>query len=212
MSTESWPPLPSEDRERRPWVYLKLIHKALLINVGELKSVIERPSLDKAVRDQVFSPGDAQEEFFGELYTRLHNCAAIVGTLVDVGRPYVRKHRARHPDSTFGPEQERRVTKIGSSVSAQILKGLRNYLLHYNVPHMEITVTQTVSPAQTRSVLNLSSQSLLEWKKGSWESAARSYLGSVAWVDLGQMVDDYLALIEDYYSWLWSEVSSSGAS
>ena len=78
-------------------------------------------------------------------------------------------------------------------------------MVHNNVPDLEITVSRTLSPDQTRSTLHVDSEKLLSgWKK--WSSGGKSYLKSASVVDLGQLVDEYSRLAEDYYSWFWSEV------
>ncbi|ASN19917.1 hypothetical protein [Arthrobacter sp. YN] len=202
MSIDSWPAEPADDRDKRPWVYLRLIHEGLQIDATELRDVIQRPSNDANLRSVVFEPGPQQEEYFGELYVRLHNYVAVVATLIAVSRIYVRKNTG----AAFRALQQERVAALGESVPAQILQGLRNYVVHYNVPYMEMTVEQSVSPYQMSSILHISSKSLLDCR--GWKPAAERYLQEVPMVNLGRIVDDYTDLVNEYYSWFWAAVGN----
>jgi len=107
----------------------------------------------------------------------------------------------------FRDEHATRVAAIGENGAGQVLQGLRNYLLHNKVPYMEITVVWDITANTRRSILHISSKSLLEW--GDWKPAAIRYLEARPMVAFNDVIAEYAAVIDEYYSWLWSQVDSS---
>ncbi|MFK0002560.1 hypothetical protein [Paenarthrobacter sp. NPDC090522] len=166
-----------------------------------MKAVIVRPGQDHELAQKVFESSEEKERHFAELYIRLHNYVAAIASLVDLGNAYVKAAG----DSEFMAEQERRNKVVKDSNAGLVLRGLRNYMLHNNVPDLEITVARTLSPDQNRSTLHVDSEKLLlGW--ANWSSGAKKYLRSVTVVDLGELVDEYSQLAEDYYAWFWAQV------
>jgi len=121
---------------------------------------------------------------------------AALGSLIDVSRRVMSKEPA-----DLRVEYDRRVAAaVMQEPGAGLLKGLRNYLLHYG--HAPWRVDGRFGPNEAAVTITLVGEDLLMWD--GWKVATRALIQREGNVNLGPLVSDYRNTLRDLYAWLVS--------
>lgn len=176
-------------------------------NTNELIELHSRPANDIRFMLQLMGDGDAETiAFWAEFDQRLHNEMASAGSLVDHTRRLARHCETNFPD--FVAEYRKLNTHVAEMNEAVFLSGLRNYLLHVDVPPVVQTLNiSTVDGSQAQEhIIQLSAKRLLEWN--NWSSRARHYLESFPDRNgpaIGADVAAYANAMDELYKWLFEQ-------
>ena len=191
---------PGEIAHRR-WASLQVAHTALMANEAELLAVVRRAETDATYRSALMANKEFERDvYFHQLFRTLHNYLAMLVTLVDHSRVHMRSYAG----TDFAKEQKRRNGVVRESVSGTILRDFRNYMLHVAIPPMEFTVHWNRDhPDQETFVALFKTRELLKWS--NWSASSKRYLRSTDTINVGDLIDDYSQIIEDYYEWLYEQ-------
>ena len=126
------------------------------------------------------------------------NFLSSAKALVDHTRVHVRK---LYPSSPFLKEYKaqlaQRLTKRSVTCFVQ---GLRNYSLHYRIPLVTATFSwKRDHPPKNQLMLDISELA----RRHRWDAGSKKYMATLDEDHpLEQLVDDYMALVTDFYEWL----------
>lgn len=190
---------------KQRWDEMNRARNIFLRNGGELDGMIYAiqnvPTIQMAVlrKPQI---SNAREEFFGKLDQRLANFVSSQAMLVDHTRRILKHYEGR----PFYQEFLERNAVVRDLPSANFMRNLRNYLLHYgNAPLVTTYSFGSAAPKEGSNLkLSLDSAALLEWD--SWSAKAREYIeASGEGVDLRQAFDEMSAATVSLYDWIFSQ-------
>jgi len=176
----------------REWQAWSSVHAILLGNEAELLALVDRAELSE--------DGPSGDALFREILRLLHNYVAAVVTLVD----HTRNHMRQYEDTEVWEQYQSRLEVVRRRGVSPFMSKLRNYLLHYRVPPIGLTVHYDGQSKETTVTLFLERDKCLEWK--DWPTAARAYLAEQPeQISLRVVVREYAVLIEDLYRWLYEQ-------
>jgi len=173
-------------------------------NVIELHGLLEQASKPPAMyllTAMVYRP--ERDAFLKEVARRLYNFAASAMSHVEHTRRFVRENYGKTGGLRgYDEEVQRRFAKDGV---AQVVHGLRNYLVHRAIPVVSSRFTLKRGE-QGQHTVSLSCAELLNWRK--WNPAARAYLAARERVDLTAFVGEYRQKVEEFEKWLHAELAA----
>ncbi len=126
------------------------------------------------------------------------NFLSSAKALVDHTRVHVRK---LYPSSPFLREYKAQLTqRLAKRSVTCFVQGLRNYSLHYRIPLVTATFRfKRDQPLENQLMLDISE--LARWDR--WDATSKKYMATLDEDHpLEQLVDDYMALVTDFYEWL----------
>lgn len=145
---------------------------------------------------------EAGRQAHRELNRHVHNFVSSALTLVEHTRVFMRKHYAG-TDLIETYEKQVTVTFAQSPV-VQFVQGLRNYMLHRDLPNSSMFMKFTPKPGMTdgsgttETGVHYDTASLLDWD--GWKPVARTYLEQVgAHLDLHESAQEYLTLVNQFH-------------
>lgn len=175
-------------------------------NTTELVNFLKRPAEDPQLLMQIVTSGPTESaSFWEELDQRLHNQLAAAVSLVD----HTRRLTDYYADDA--PQLINEFTLRNQAVrelqQTAFLRDLRNYLLHYGVAPMVLTLEfkSTASPDTSHSI-KMHAARLREWNK--WNSPARAYLSEFEENDGPVVIREvvtYANAMQELYSWLFDQ-------
>lgn len=131
------------------------------------------------------------------------NFLSSANALVDHTRRHVEKLYASSPfREEYEAQKEQRFVK---TPLRRFVQELRNYSLHQRIPI--VTATLSLKPGQPpKNQLMLDISHLTRWD--GWGAASKKYMATLGEEHpLEQLVDDYMALVTDFYEWLGARES-----
>jgi hypothetical protein len=171
-----------EGNSRELWALLALMHRV----------EIALPLLDG---DQP----QALDGYLDDVERSLHNFLASATSLID--------HTRRHIQLAYSEESRVRIqysagveARFASWEIAEVVKGLRNYTLHRQLPVARSHLVW--SPDQgARAGVVLSRTALLEWD--GWKPQAREFLAQASSdeLSLDDIVREYSERVREFYDW-----------
>jgi len=138
-----------------------------------------------------------RDKFLRDLDSALQAFVGSTVALVDITRRAVKADI----DSDFGREFTRRNNVVRAVVGVAVIRGLRNYLLHYASAPIVTRASFTPDGPLTGSVV-LESATLLKYD--GWDSASKKYIKANAeGVQLSAILPEFQAAMNDLYRWLF---------
>lgn len=184
------------------WRSLNRVLQAYVTNADLLTSQIAAPESDTNLVIRFMHEaheGGYRQEYFDEVFRFLHNCLAILTTLIDHARNLMKQYAG----TDFNLQYQNRVTTLSERPEASFLRDLRNYLLHVSMVPLSIDITiQRTDPVSSFEVI-LISRTLLEWSR--WKPASKCYLEAHAEILLRQCVEAYTEQNIDLYEWVFAQ-------
>jgi hypothetical protein len=186
----------------RAWKGLQRMLQVHDANGMDLQSILVRLREDPELAVEMFQntrPPVIREQVEAAIDQRLHNYVASAVSLVDHSRRLLRRYEGTRLWAEYG----RRRGAISAGGASLLIRGLRNYALHRELPFVGGTVTLSAESGASATML-LNSESLLEWDK--WEAAARRFIeNSGDTIDLHALVVEHTQLVDDLYRWLLAQ-------
>lgn len=175
-------------------------------NYQELKRLMKAMAADE---ETILRLWDVQNrtvlETVIEEATRLFlNFLSSAKALVDHTRVHVRK---LYPSSPFLKEYKAQLAeRLAKRSVTCFVQGLRNYSLHYRIPLVTATFSfKRDQPLENQLMLDISE--LARWHR--WDATSKRYMATLDEDHpLEQLVDDYMALVTDFYEWLSARESA----
>lgn len=184
------------------WKAVGRVYRAYQRNAAEFLVVLSDPQRNPQLAigiSMMDQRHNVRENYFDEVYRLLHNYLASVKTLVEHTRTLVK----RYPGTSFKSEYERRLEAITTAGVTVFLHKMRNYLLHSRFPPLEVNTRWTRESGQIEFTTTLDKDLLLEW--GDWSHAAKAYINRETPLILSESVEEYAALLEELYEWLFAQ-------
>lgn len=169
-------------------------------NYQELKRLMKAMAADE---DTILRLWDVQNrtalEIVIEEASRLFlNFLSSANALVDHTRRHVKKLYASSPfREEYEAQKEQRFAK---TPLRRFVQELRNYSLHQRIPVVTATLSwKRDQPLKSRLMLDISELA----RRHRWKGAPKKYMATLDEDHpLEQLVDDYMALVTDFYEWL----------
>lgn len=138
-----------------------------------------------------------------EFVRQLHNTVAAAMSLVDHSRR-VNAAISEEGHSVAG-YCDRVDAQFGSNATHQVIQGLRNSYLHYEMLDVHMTVSFDGRTSEIGHALHLPVERLLRSKR--WKQEAVAYLKSSGErLDVMQVIKDYREQVRSFYTWFESQV------
>jgi hypothetical protein len=141
-----------------------------------------------------------------EFIRHLHNYVAAAMSLVVHSRRISRRIAEEgHPVEGY---QDRVDSEFRYNARHQIIQGLRNYYLHYEMPDVDMTVSIDGGELRIKQVLELRVEDLL--RSDRWKPEAEAYLKSVGEkLDVMGVITTYRHQVRGFYQWFESQVNAA---
>jgi hypothetical protein len=182
--------------------------------------------LERHLTQFVGSPmfvSELTDDFGFEAARLLHNYLAALTALRDVQRGIHRRVWA----ARLAPGTDDKRTKWEAEVWAPkvdelfgyppsvFLVDLRNYSLHYAIPHMSMVTSfesatgQPGGPMAMNNIVAMDRADLLKWD--GWRSKGREYITSYASdnIDILTAIATYSTRVREFYGWFWEQIENS---
>lgn len=187
----------------REWELLNNAYVAYIQNADDLIAHVEIPQHDPFLAIKLMDADPTPEvkrSYQQELLRFLLNYCATASTLVDHSRNFIRRYEQIEPHLV--KEYESRKDAVTGQKVAHFIQGLRNYMLHYQLPSISNSMSFTNQVNSRSFAIRLDCAALSKWKK--WKPQARSYMENKDSVVLLDAVQDYTSAIQELYQWLFS--------
>lgn len=189
------------------WDGLRRVHMILIANQAELAAFLERGEHDFDFALELMQnvrPSNLKDRFLDEVVRLMHNYTASARTLVDHSRNLVGTYRAGS-NGPFVNGYDQRIEDIKARPVVAFVGDLRNYVLHYKVPPMELDIhfPGTDGSNQVDTTIAVQVRPLLEWD--SLTAKARPYVNGKEAIALKDLVREYAEVIEDLYRWMFAQ-------
>jgi len=137
-----------------------------------------------------------------ELMRFVHNFVASAFTLVDHARRFYSENYKS--DARFPDYEERVRHDFGEDPLSQFVQGLRNYVLHKELPDL----VTAMSYEQGRDVRHRHYWRLAELKTfDRWNASAKRFLAEAkADIDIGEIIELYTAKVRTFYKWVFERL------
>lgn len=187
----------------REWSNFELIwHDIYWGNCKMLDAICENHKTDSdSIVNIMSAKRDGRDDRFGIIATVLYNFVSASSTLTD----HARRLTNHQTDKKLIQEYKQRVKVLDGIGYIHVVKNLRNYFVHYDVPPFQIQVDIDVINGNEELNYNLViSDQLLAWD--GWSSTARTYLESLGKKIIVQdLVNAHREDIDTLYDWLGKE-------
>ena len=171
-------------------------------NYKELKSLlIKHSDVKEAVRLRGVGKKPEMRALLYEITRLLHNFVTSVKSLIEHTRIIYREIYER--EKKFPEYQAEVDSRFADNPLAQFVEDLRNYCLHYELPTISSVLHFSQLPPSPifESRVELKIEELNKYSK--WSPLAKEYLSSQDNpINLLNLVDEYYALVEDFYNWI----------
>lgn len=139
---------------------------------------------------------------FEELGRLLFNYLAAAFMLIDHTRRYIDKMYKDVKYSEFKREYEKEVKeRFANNDNHQLAQGLRNYILHRNLPTVGSEIIYTPESGLNKT-FRIPTESLLEWD--GWSPLARKKIQNIGKsFQISKFVEEYYHQVEAFHKWLW---------
>lgn len=97
-----------------------------------------------------------------------------------------------------------KVGDFNSNNCVCFIKDLRNFAQHAGLPRPTASVSPVNHNVGLRSQIILRKESLLSWKE--WKAGSKNYILTNPEIDLKVVVNQYQALIDQFYPWFYQRV------
>lgn len=126
----------------------------------------------------------------------LHNYISSAISLIDHTRVH---YKDLYEKNDKFPEYQNEIdNKFVNNELASFIKGLRHYSIHYRTPGVYTSTSYTMNSLTVS--LRLRNKDLLTFT--GWSAPARKFIdASIADIDLGEVINSYHLLINDFYQW-----------
>ena len=169
-------------------------------NYQELKRLMKAMAADEETIIRLWDVQNraALDNVIDEAARLFFNFLSSASALVDHTRVHVRK---LYPSSPFLKEYKAQLAqRLAKRPVTCFVQGLRNYSLHYRIPLVTATFRfKRDQPLKNQLMLDISE--LARWHR--WDATSKKYMATLDEDHpLEQLVDDYMALVTDFYEWL----------
>lgn len=195
---------------RNQWDGLVRVHKVLMANEAELLELIDAfeagGELTMEVMRNEAGQTDARDQFFDELFRRMHNYLSAVKMLVEHTRNLVRNY----PGGPFVEQYRERIADIATRGNGPFLQKLRDYLIHYRIPPFGYTMSLK-NGGDTTFIVHLNRDAALKFR--DWPALAKNFLeNQPESIPLAPLIRKYEGELEELYRWLYDRFHELHAS
>lgn len=136
--------------------------------------------------------------YWMDLFRHLANFTAMNQTLID----HVRNTMQHYAGTDFAREEESRRAVLADAPVTRFVKDLRNYITHHATPPQQFQM-QLEKGGRLRYAALLKVNELAEWD--NWSAGGRRYLEAFEELHVAGPVQEYAALREVYYEWMFGQ-------
>jgi hypothetical protein len=180
-----------------------MVHASLLWNQRALLHHVDFESdlgQERAWAMMGMGPEQRQrmQDYWVELFRHLANFTSMNQTLID----HVRNTMRHYEGTDFAHEEARRRTGLADAPVTRFVKDLRNYITHNATPPQQFQM-RFEKGGRFRYAALLKVDDLAKWDR--WSAGGRRYLEAFEELHVAGPVQEYAALREVYYSWLFDQ-------
>jgi hypothetical protein len=203
-------------RAYRDW--FESLNRASMVLSGNSAQIEDH--LGQFVHSPMFV-SELPDDFAAEAARLLHNYLASIATLRDVQRVI---HRKIWPDRRQPSDQQTiwetsvwspKIAELFGDPPVVFLVDLRNYSMHYAIPHMSMSTSwgsithQPGGPTTMRNTVAIEPEALLDWD--GWKAKGREFIESrrTGTIDIVDVIAVYSTRVREFFGWFWQQIEDS---